>query len=63
MSHHICLLLHKLLSNVQMLHSTQLHLDGIFSSYSLSTVDNITWVVESDREDSDFGLTIARQLP
>ena len=45
-----------------MLHSTQLHLDGISSSPSLLTVDSLIWLVESDREDSDFVPTIARQL-
>ena len=57
MSHHVCLLLLKLLGHVQMIHSTQLHLDGSGSSPGLSMVDRLTWLLESDREDSDFGPT------
>ena len=60
MSHHLCLLLLKLLGHVQMMHSTRLHLDGSGSLPSLSMIDRLTWLLESDREDSDFGPTAVR---
>ena len=60
MSHHVCLLLIKLMGHVQMLHSIRLHLDGSGSSSSLSTVDRLMWLLESDREDSDFGPAAVR---
>ena len=60
MSYHVCLLLLKLLGHMQMMRCTWLHLDGSGSSPSLSTVDRLTWLLESDREDSDFGPATVR---